>query len=189
MYRVAMWTALCIWLCTGRVGAIQNGSFADGLLNWKAAWHTTTASGEAVLSDAQDTHAFLFQAERGPGGSLTVSFDFLNGLSGDVPTGTFRDSFYASIYQVDRLSDFVLEHDLAEASLGLVDLDAGGAFDVNGTVTASSKGGAWLHFEGTISVAHAFVVIAFELHDLNLVPGDSSVRIDNVSILGESPEP
>ena len=187
MIRFIGWAGVCTWLCLGLARAIENSDFEKGLQAWKAAWHVASAEGEAVLSDAQDTHAFLFQADDGLSGPVTVAFDFFNALSDDVPDGAFRDSFYASVYQVDTLSDFVLEHDQFDASQGLMDLDAGGAFDVQGSVAASPRGGGWLRFEGTINAVHAYVVVVFELHDLNVTAGDSSVRLDDVTVQGAAP--
>lgn len=183
-----IWVAVSLGLLSASLCvAIDNGGFDSGLTAWKAAWHVSAPSGEAVLSDGRDTHAFLFQSVPGLSGQVTVTFDFLNALSSTVPAGAFRDSFYVSAYQVDTKSYFVLEHDRFNASRGLMDLDAGGPFDVNGNVGASPKGGEWLRFEGTFTVSHPHVVLVFELHNLNLAAGDSSVRIDNVRIAAAAP--
>jgi hypothetical protein len=183
-----LWVAVSlVLLSVPRARAIEHGGFDAGLNGWKAAWHVSVSAGEAALSDEQATHAFLFQADPGLAGQVTVAFDFLNDLSADVPEGTFRDSFYVSVYQVDTHSDFILEHDRFDAAHGLMDLDAGGSFDLNGNITASPKGGEWLRFEGSFTVAHAYVVLVFELHNLNLVAGDSSVRIDNVAVAASDP--
>ena len=162
---------------------VRNGDFGQGLRYWKAAWHVAAPGGELALTDAAAPQAFAFQAlSVAPATNLTVGFDFFNGLSSTNAPGTFRDSFYASLYEVDDPAGFVLEHDKFGAAHGLMDLDAGGAFDLHGTVSSSVKGAGWQHFAGSFSTAHSNVVVVFELYDLNLSLGDSTVRVDNVVV-------
>ncbi|HEX5176928.1 MAG TPA: hypothetical protein VFV83_07865, partial [Chthoniobacteraceae bacterium] len=63
-----------------------------------------------------------------------------------------------------------------------------GAFDVHGTISASSKGPDWSRFTATFDNLHSFVVPAFELRDLNLINNDSAVALDNV-VMFAVPEP
>jgi hypothetical protein len=165
------------------LAGLRNGDFSQGLRFWKTAWPATVADGALVLSDARTTHSFAFQsAPCAPGSALTVEFDFYNALATTNAQGTFRDSFYASLYQVDDPARFVLENDRFDRAQGLLDLDAGGVFNVNGAVTNSVRGSGWQHFTGTVTAAHSNAVVVFELYDLNLAAGDSAVRIANVGV-------
>jgi hypothetical protein len=162
---------------------VRNGGFSEGLLFWKTAWHAAVVGGELALSDVAAPQAFAFQAAAlGGATNVSVEFDFYNGLAPTNAPGSFRDSFYASLYEVDDPAGFVLEHDKFGTARGMMDLDAGGPFDVHGSVTNSAKGAGWLRFSGTFSTARPFLVVVFELYDLNLSAGDSAVRIDNVSV-------
>ena len=180
--RLGLWGVLLALPLLAGAG-IRNGDFSQGLQSWKTAWHVTAADGEVLLADTAAPHAFAFQAiPCGTGSTLTVAFDFRNSLAATNAAGTFRDSFYASLYEVDDPAGFVLEHDKFGASRGLMDLDAGGPFDVHGAVTNSAKGAGWSRYSGTFSATCSNVVVVFELYDLNLSPGDSAVRIDNVVV-------
>jgi hypothetical protein len=178
----------CLWVASLAIpllatAGIRNGDFHQGLVCWKTAWHVAVADGELQLSDTSASHAFAFQALACPtGAAVTVEFDFFNALAATNAAGTFRDSFYASVYQVNDPAGFVLEHDKFGASRGLMDMDAGGPFNVHGSVTNSVKGAGWSHFSGAVSATHSNVVIVFELYDLDLAPGNSAVRVDNVTV-------
>jgi len=178
----------CVWGFAAAVAlvcrAVDNGDFGDGLRRWKAAWHVTETGGEAVLSDAEANHAFLFQASSPSSSVVAIEFDFLNALSSTVSNGLFRDSFYASLYAVNDLSDFITEHDRFDDSHGLMDLDAEGTYNVQGSITNSPKGGQWSRFSGVYTNSRAFLIVMFELYDLNFIADDSSVRIDNVGVEG-----
>lgn len=168
------------------VMAVDNNDFSAGLLHWKTAWHVTVADNEAVLTDTNDYHSFMFQADNPGTGPFTLSFDFFNGLSANVPPGRFRDSFYASLYYVDNLSDFITEHDRFDNSDGVMDADAGGTFNIRGTITPVTNHTGWIHFSGTFTNNYTYAIIMFELYSLNATPGDSSIRIDNVIITNET---
>lgn len=161
---------------------VRNGDFSDGLRGWKTAWSARVSEGEAGLNDRGADPCFLFQAVPLAAGVYTVEFDFRNELCPTNRPGTFRDSFYVSVYQVDHPADFILEHDRFTRAGGLMDLDAGGPFNVQGVITDSPKGPGWSHFTGTWTNAHAYAAVVFELYDLNLVSGDSAVRLDNVIV-------
>jgi hypothetical protein len=186
--RSARYGRILVCLSVTMVGSagLQNPSFTQGLTGWKAAWHVA-AAGEAVLTDTQDRHAFLFQTAALTDTVFTVRFDFRGGLSSTVPAGAFRDSFFASLYFVSQPHEFILEHDSAARAEGLLDLDATGPYNVHGTISASPRGDGWSRFTGTFTNGHAYAVVAFELHDLNAVPGDSTIRVDDVDLLPATP--
>ncbi|MCK5793947.1 MAG: hypothetical protein KAH12_04545 [Anaerolineales bacterium] len=165
--------------------AVRNGDFQNSLKFWKYSWNMQFVAGEAVLSDVEDEHAFIFQADSQGTGVFSLSFDFFNGLSTNLPAGRFYDSFYASLYYVDVLSEFITEHDQFDASCGVMDADANGSFNINGNITLSSRGSGWQHFSGTFTNTHTYAVIMFELYDLNAVSGDSTIRIDEVQLTQE----
>ena len=162
---------------------LANGSFLENLAGWKAAWPVEVRAGEAVLDDRQTPHVFLFQAVRADAGFVSITFDFQSTLSDQAAPNAFRDSFYASLYEVANPSDFITEHDKFIASHGLMDMDASGPFDVQGTVSATPGRAGWSRFTGTVPVTQPYVVVVFELYDLNFVVGDSAVHVDNVSVL------
>jgi hypothetical protein len=165
------------------VASVRNGDFAWGLRHWKTAWHVGGSDGALSLSDAAAPQAFAYQVVPLAGATnLTVEFDFHNGLAPTNAPGAFRDSFYASLYEVNDPAGFVLEHDRFGGACGMMDLDASGAFDVHGSVTNSIKGAGWQHFAGNFGASCSNAVIVFELYDLNLSAGDSTVRVDNVVV-------
>lgn len=180
--RRANWIAGLLLAGGTAWAALVNTDFSQGLIHWKAAWPVSTIDGEALLTDAAAQHVYFFQAFLSGPETVTIEFDFRNELCPTNRPGTFRDSFYVSVYQVDHPGDFILEHDKFARAGGLMDLDAGGPFNVNGVVTDSPKGPGWWRFTGTWTNAHAYALVVFELYDLNLTPGDSAVRLDNVMV-------
>lgn len=155
--------------------------FSAGLGAWTATGAVATVNEEVRLADDEAT-AFLYQGIATPPGSTSIEFDFNNNLSPDFNQGTFLDSFFASLFFVDDLNQFDLLGSVFDDSLALLDLDAQGAFNVNGDITPSDKGPDWLHFSATFVNNYAYVIPVFEVNDLNLVAGDSEVLIDNVVI-------
>ena len=174
--------ALCFALLVSSASGwfVQNGDFSQGLQAWKAAWPVRVIGGEAVLDDAQSNHAYLFQAVA-TAGVYQVEFDYFNGLSADTPGGFLADSAYVSFYTVERLSDFILEHDRFASSTGLMDLDTASAFNLQGTISSVSvKGEGWGHFSGIVTNTQAHALLVFEVYDLNGLGGDSELKVDNV---------
>jgi len=163
-------------------GSVVNGLFQEDLRGWKAAWPILIADGTATFRDDQTPHVFLFQAVSVTAATVTISFDFRNALSSASTPESFRDSFYASVFEVADSSQFITEHDKFAVSHGLMDLDAGGPFDVQGSVTGIPEREGWFRFSGTVSISQPYAILLFELYDLNLQAGDSEVRIDNVSV-------
>ncbi|MCL5269542.1 MAG: hypothetical protein M1457_03060, partial [bacterium] len=98
---------LLVWLVllTGGLPAragLVNGDFAAGLDGWMALGAADTDGGSARLSDgAGGAGSLLFQIVPLAAGPCVFSFDYASGLSNQVPTGTFADSFFVSRYFVD----------------------------------------------------------------------------------------
>jgi len=167
-----------------------NGDFANGLTGWSTLGDVTTNTQEAVIGDHNATDSLLYQALALAPGQYSVEFDFLNGLSSASPTFGFLDTFFASLYFVNDVSQLDILGGGFDAFTPLFDLDANGVANLTGSVGASGKGGNWQHYSLTFQNSFNYVVPAFELLEQNFVNADSTVRIDNVSIqLSAVPEP
>lgn len=177
---------LCLWMADKAAlparAQLTNETFSEQLVGWKAAWPVAVQEGAAVLDDRRTPHVFLFQTALAGAGSLAVTFDFRSEISAQSTSNALRDSFYASLYEIAEPADFITEHDRFAAAHGLLDLDAAGPFDVQGTVGPAPGRAGWSRFAGTVAVSQSYVAILFELYDLNFVAGDSAVRVDNVSV-------
>jgi hypothetical protein len=168
--------------------AIQNPAFEAGLSSWETTGSVTVVANEAQLSDNPDAIALLYQPVPLTSGVYTITFDFNSDLSDQFSTGTFPDTFFASLYFIDDLNQLDIPGHVFDAATGLMDLDWQGAFNVAGLIGLSPLGPEWSRFSHEFQMTHAHVAIAFEQAGLNGVSGDSSVRIDNV-VIALVPEP
>jgi hypothetical protein len=167
-----------------------NGDFANGLNGWSTVGDVTTNNQEAVLGDNSATDSLLYQAVALVPGQYSLQFDFLNGLSSVLPNLGFLDTFFASLYFINDVSQLDILGGGFDAFTPLFDLDDSGIFNLTGSVGTSSKGGNWQHYSLTFQNSFNYVVPAFELLEQNFVNADSTVRIDNVNIeLSAVPEP
>jgi hypothetical protein len=168
---------------------VENGTFAAQLEDWSVQGGVFGDSAVAVLTD-QDSRALLHQRVPIEFGEFVLSFDFRNALSTDVPSGTFRDTFFATLYFTDETGAPDIANSPPPDALPLFDLDAGGAYNVHpaARIGSSTKGLGWWSFSLGFQSSHAFAIPAFDLRDLNIVRNDSAVAIDNVSII-QVPEP
>lgn len=168
--------------------AFVNGEFDAGLSAWVSSGSVQSVSQEAILGDADSPDAMLYQAVALTAGVYTISFDFSSGLSSNNTQGNFPDTFFASLYFVDDLNQLDIAGSVFDDATGLMDMDPAGVFNNAGVVGPSVKGTGWLNFSHTFNLAYDYVAIAFELAGLNGTSGDSSMSIDNVSIV-MVPEP
>ncbi len=167
-----------------------NGDFANGLTGWSTLGDVTADNQEAVLGDNGATDSLLYQAVALAPGQYSLQFDFLNDLSPVLPNLGFLDTFFASLYFINDVSQLDILGGGFDAFTPLFDLDANGVFNLTGSVGASSKGGNWQHYALTFPNSFNYVVPPFELLEQNFINADSTVRIDNVSIeLSAVPEP
>ncbi len=165
---------------------VDNGTFDSGLDSWSTSGSAVPSSGIAVLTDSGATRSLLYQPVAAASGAFTLSFDFRGALSATVPDGAVADTFFASIYFADSLAALDVPGGVFADSLALFDLDSTGAFNVNGTLGASSKGADWVKFTLTFNSTHGFLVPVFDLRELNTTDNDSAVAIDNV-VLNTAP--
>lgn len=167
-----------------------NGDFSSGLSSWSTVGAVTVDNGEAILGDGDNGCAFcsrLYQgALLGPGDYL-LEFDFQNGLSESVPQGSFFDTFFASVYFTNNLATFDVDGGVFDSALALLDFDALGTTLQSGSTSSSSIAG-WVHYQVAFSNSFSYLIPFFELIDLNGIAGDSTARLDNVSITAV-PEP
>ena len=167
-----------------------NGDFTNGLTGWTSQGDVSTDNQEAVLGDNGATDSLLYQALALAPGQYTVGFDFLNGLSSVPPTFGFLDTFFASLYFINDVSQLDILGGGFDAVTPLFDLDTSGVSNLTGSVGTSSKGGNWQHYSLTFQSSFNHVVPTFELLEQNQINADSTVRIDNVNIeLSAVPEP
>ena len=169
---------------------ILNGGFSPGLAGWTAAGDVSvTSTGEAALGDNDETYSSLYQGVALDPGLYTIEFDFRNLLSIDVPQGTFPDTFFASLYFANDLTQFDLKNSVFDDATALFDLDANGFFNSSGVIGASTIGDGWLHFSMNFQNDYGYAIPTFELFDMNFVNNDSTVLLDNVSITSSAPAP
>jgi hypothetical protein len=162
---------------------ILNGEFDNDLSSWSATGSVVGSGGVAVLTESGVTQSLLYQPlVTAGGGAFTLSFDFRNALSSTVPPGALLDTFFATLYFGSSPAAIDIPGGSFTQSLGLFDLDATGAFNVIGTIGASTKGVDWLHFKLTFTTSFAVIVPAFDLRELNATDNDSAVAIDNVAL-------
>jgi len=178
---------------SGRAMALplQNDDFSDGLNGWTSLGDVKEQNGTAVLGDNAATYSLLQQAIPLATGNYTIEFDFKNQMSGAVPQGVFRDTFYASLYFIDDLNEFNLDSGGFDDALLLLSLDDNRVFDNSGTIDINAKGDDWQHTKVSFHNEYAYIIPAFELFDFNDVNNDSTVLIDNVIIQAPTtiPEP
>lgn len=170
--------------------ALINSDFSSGLTGWTSQSDVTINNQEAVLKDDGATDSLLYQPVALAPGQYRVEFDFLNDLSPGPPTFGFLDSFFASLYFINDLSQLDILGGTFDAVQPLFDLDANGVSGLTGSVGASSKGGSWQHYALIFLNTSNYVIPSFELLEQNFINADSTVRIDNVSIeVSVVPEP
>ncbi|HEX8312003.1 MAG TPA: hypothetical protein VF614_11835, partial [Chthoniobacteraceae bacterium] len=123
---------------------VENGTFAAQLEDWSVQGGVFGDSAVAVLTD-QDSRALLHQRVPIEFGEFVLSFDFRNALSTDVPSGTFRDTFFATLYFTDETGAPDIANSPPPDALPLFDLDAGGAYNVHpaARIGSSTKGLGW----------------------------------------------
>lgn len=163
---------------------IGNGGFAAGTAQWIMEGRVFDTGEAAVFSDQGGARVVLFQTAAVPidrTQSLVLSFDFLNALSPGVPVGGTPDAFFASAFAGGAPFGSSFSGAFFEVADGVLDADFRGASNLPAgiMVSASLKGGAWIHYSLPLPVA-PFVTVAFEFIDGNGVVGDSVAAVDNV---------
>ena len=138
-----------------------------------------------TFGDNGEIWSYLYSFNPLGPGMYTIDFDILNNLSDasappPAPPFAFLDTFYATLLFMENKT-FPDCHDCYE-SMPMFDMDAGGIFNSFGTVSQSSEGPDWLHFNMTFQNTHAYIVPGFELIDWNCIDDDSQVQIANVCI-------
>jgi hypothetical protein len=167
---------------------VTNGTFDQGVEGWEIRGAVAGSTGIAVMTDNNVTRSLFFQPVPATTEKFAIAFDFRNALSSTVPIGRLADTFFATLYFTNNLQTFDIDTGNYDRAVPLFDMDANGAFDVQGTIGPSSKGVDWSRFTAVFDNLHSHVVPAFELRDLNLINDDSAVALDNV-VLFVVPEP
>lgn len=183
--RLVAGLILTTW--AGPALAILNGTFDAGLSEWTTDGNVSVVAAEARLADDSASRSILYQGVFYAPASFQLDFDFRNQLSANVPLGAFPDSFFASVYFINDLSNFDPLLGQFDAVVDLLDLDHTGVSNLNGTITSSPKGPEWLHFTGIFPNSYTYVIPTFEFFNLNGISGDSQVLVDNVFLI--IPEP
>lgn len=164
--------------------ALTNGDFAGDLTGWVVTGSVQATAGEAELADISTPEAaLLYQSVALSSGVYTISFDYNSGLSSNTAPGNFPDTFFASLYFINGTGAIDIANAVFDDAAGLMDLDWAGPFHVAGAIGSSIKGPEWQHFSHDFNLTYDQVAVAFELAGLNGSAGDSSVRVDNVSIV------
>jgi len=163
--------------------ALDNGTFESGLSSWNSSGTVQVVSEEAVVSDATNPGAYMYQAVELNAGEYTISFDFSSDLSPNFSQGNFPDTFFASLYFIQDINQFDLPGGVFDDAAGLMDMDWAGVFNSIGVIGPSLKGPEWNSFSHSFNLTYNYVVVAFEVAGLNGNSGDSSVQIDNVAIV------
>ncbi|QSA98736.1 PEP-CTERM sorting domain-containing protein [Methylococcus sp. EFPC2] len=170
-------------LGNGASAGVVNGDFSTGLGGWATTGNVDASGQTAVLGDASGAdYSSIYQGVALAAGNYRLEFDFLNGLSADVPSGVFRDVVFASLYFIDDISQFDPVGLVFDDGLALFDLDVNGVANSAGTVGASAKGGDWRHFSISFNNSYGYVIPTLEFFNQNGVSGDSTVGVDNIAI-------
>ena len=189
---------LVIPLHLGATSILTNGEFTGSLSSWTPGGTVFNTGDTAVFSDSVATPTSLFQsgAILGSIEGFELSFDFLNGLSANVPSGFLPDSFFATLYLGSSPFGPTLPGGVFDQAVALFDMDASGPFNAaSGSVFGPSpKGSGWSRFTLALDTAPAFTgpgyaTVAFEFYNLNGTGSDSVVAMDNVSLVTVIPEP
>jgi hypothetical protein len=159
-----------------------NGNFSGDLNGWLFEGGVSTSNQEAVITDTSPVNR-LYQAVAVSPGEYTLSFDFFSNISTFTPQNAFPDSFFSSLYFTDDAASFNVDSLQFSSSISLFDYDLYGIDPHTGFITQSSKGPDWLRFQLTLNTTNNFIIPFFELLNLNNTPGDSTTRIDNVSLI------
>lgn len=167
--------------------APANGDFSDGLTSWTTEGVVTAAGGTAVLTDQVQPTSLLFQPVALTPGTYLFQFDVFSNLAPGPGTGSFPDTFFASLYFTSDPNTFDIRSGSFSDVTPLLDVDADGYVPAVGAVAPSPLGGDWVRYTVTFENTYSYVVPAFELADIDGTAGNSEVRIDNVSIV--VPEP
>jgi hypothetical protein len=198
--RIVAGVGLAVGLC-GSVWAdtLFLEEFEGGLTDWTFSANVSTGSvspgdgDSAVLTDVslQDAYSFLYRPLSVGTGTLTLEFDFLNGLHSDddpqTPYG--NDESFVGLYFVDDLGAFVpgiTYDDLLPLLLlpgNTTDPLSGGVVTNNATI-----GGDWQHYSITFSNPYTFIIPYFDLNS-SIPFTDASFRIDNVRISNDAATP
>jgi hypothetical protein len=191
---VVLWALVILIFPSANVSHanLMNRDFSAGLNSWKFEGDVQSINEEAVLGDEGATWSLLYQPIALNPSKYTLEFDFANLLSSEPddssPYFAFFDTFYASLFFVNEISQFDLYSSDYDDSIALFDMDISGVFNNNGTVGPSSKGQDWLHFSIAFENNYNYVIPTFELLDFNFIDNDSEVILDNVDI-NPVPEP
>jgi len=177
---------------------LQNGEFEGSLVPWRVEGVAGNTGDTAVFSDSAGTRVAVFQTAAVPAGfaGFTLILDFIGFVSSTVSPGFVLDTFFATVYLgLDSFGATIAGGDFDQA-LDLFDLDANGVFNATAGATfgPSPKGAGWTRFSLTRTTAPGFTdpgfaTVAFEFFDLNGIPADSVVAVDNVQLLAIVPEP
>lgn len=192
-YRVVIVSvAGCLLLLASAAHATFLEDFSGGLTAWSSEGADTllgdvsVVAETACIADELDWYTAFYQAVLLPSGFHLLEFDFLGAVSADTG-GVAPDVFFASLYFANDAGAFDLATATFDDVMPLMDLDALGPYNVAGAITPSALGGDWLHFSSVFWNSYAYAIPTFELLDQNLIPGDSLVCLDNISIVAYEP--
>ena len=173
---------------TTDVNALQNGDFSSGLSSWSSSGDVTVASAAAIVGDNQQNDSLLYQLVPLAPGTYVVSWDMNPTLSSSAPSGSFLDTFYATLYFANNPATFNIVNGQFDNSATMLNMDSGGPFSSTVTLTPSTTVPGWQTATLTFNNTYAYIAVSFELINLNNVSNDSNVQLDNVTI-SAVPEP
>jgi hypothetical protein len=167
-------TTICIAIGLAEA-TLTNGDFSDGLNGWSVGGSVTATPGGVRLDDNDVIYSFLYQEAAFPAGSYTLSFDYKLQTLGAAPTGepfAFNDLFSASLYFADSAGEMNPSANTfpnPSVSNTLLSMDSNGG-NTN-----------WRHYSQIFENSYHYVILAFELLDLNYAGSDSAVFVNNIS--------
>jgi hypothetical protein len=155
----------------------------DGVRGWYYRGDVTVDYGTdtAVLGDNGATWSYAYQFYQLDPGIYTIDVDFKNGLSPEPPAGPpfgFIDSFFGTLVFKDDPDGCTSCYEKRP----MFDLDSNGVYNNFGSVSASSLGGEWTHFQMTFENTHGYLMPTFELFELNGINNDSRVQVAAVCV-------
>ncbi len=153
-----------------------NGEFADGLGGWTRQGDVSELVGVAALGDGLSVSRLWLAAPMAPG-PYVLQFDFQGRLSSAVAPGGFQDVFFASLYLADAPDPFG-----GASGVGLFDLIGTEFVPGLAQVGPSPLAAGWLRCSYSITLNRTHAIPVFEIYNLNGIPGDSWVLVDQVRL-------
>jgi PKD repeat protein len=193
--RAAVLLFLTVGSLWSNSNMVTNGAFNDGLAGWTFSGNVSASSDPSLttsLTKDSTVQSVLFQTVQQQGSPINLSIDFYYAVLSDVvPSGTFTDTAYFSIYE--STNALTLRPDLGQfdSVSSVFDATFNGFTNVVAGVSIqpSSRGPDWWTVSLTnYTPTHNFVAPTLEVYNFNGIANDSTALMTGV-VMDSVPEP